>query len=117
MNPRKRVRTASDRWKNVIHRAVEGENYENGIDVDSVLTAALAEGVEIARESVRVKLHRYSSRGYMKKIGRGKYALTREGIRFFKLELSEPQPISALKKGNPVWDNLSRRISEKKPFS
>ena len=48
------------------------------------------ENIRISNESLRVKLARYVSKGFLKKTGRARYQFTQRGQLFFDL-LGEPR--------------------------
>ena len=47
--------------------------------------------IDITRESLRVKLARYSAKGYLRKIGRAEYIITSRGHIFFDVLKTEKE--------------------------
>ena len=87
MKPKTRQRNANKDWKTVFQIITKTEEYQKGITLNDVLKVAEAHNIPTARETIRVKLHRYTAKGVLKKIDRGKYQVTPDGYKYFGIEV------------------------------
>jgi len=111
-----RIRTAPQIWKQIFQIVTQTSEYENGITLDLIHQAANELNHDIARESIRVKMHKYSKRDYIKKIGRGQYQIGPNGIRFFSLNSPSAATISDSKWAprRTAWDNKKLKEIQRK---
>ena len=64
-------------------------HHPNTFFFEDVLQATERVGLSIRHESLRVKLARYTSKGFLKKVGRKEYLLSQKGQIFFNLIIRE----------------------------
>jgi len=80
----KRKRLAPVLWQDVFYM-LSNTHHPNTFFFEDVLNAAEKVGLSIQRESLRVKLSRYSKKGFLKKVGRKEYLISQRGQVFFNL--------------------------------
>jgi len=85
---KKRNRLAPILWQDVFHM-LSKTHHPNTFFFEDVLHAAEKVGISIQHESLRVKLARYSSKGFLKKINRKEYLISQKGQLFFNLILRD----------------------------
>lgn len=82
-----RRRTAPEKWRIVFQEMTESTDYENGITLDDISAIAARHDIQVTRETIRVKLHRYAAKEILKKVGFGRYQIGPKGYDFFKIAL------------------------------
>ena len=81
---KKRKRLAPILWQDVFYM-LSKSHHPNTFYFEDVLYSAEKVGLSIQRESLRVKLARYTAKGFLKKVGRKEYLLSQKGQVFFNL--------------------------------
>jgi len=84
-NPSKtRKRLAPILWQDVFHM-LSKTHHPDTFFFEDVYQTAERVGLSIKHESLRVKLARYTAKGFLKKVGRKEYLLSQKGQVFFNL--------------------------------
>ena len=78
------TRRAPILWRDVFFMICRS-HHPNSFFIEDVYAAACKVGIDILPESLRVKLARYVSKGFLNKTGRKEYQLTTRGQIFFDL--------------------------------
>ena len=81
---KKRRRIAPKEWRYVFD-IICRTHHPGAFHIDEVERLAQDHDIKISTESLRVKLARYKTKGYLKKMGMKRYQLTQQGIIFFDL--------------------------------
>ena len=79
-----RKRLAPIQWQDVFHMLSQ-TYHPNTFYFEDVLTAVEKVGLSIQNESLRVKLAKYTAKGFLKKVGRKEYLISQKGQVFFNL--------------------------------
>lgn len=81
---KKRRRLAPIEWQHVFDTLCR-TYHPDKFHIDEVARLAKDRSITISPESLRVKLARYQTKGYLKKMGMKHYQITPKGIMFFNL--------------------------------
>ena len=84
-----RKRRAPLEWRNLFYQFVH--RHPQPFYLEEVRNFVLRDKIEISTDGLRVKLARYASKGYLKKLGRAEYRFTNDGFYFFDLLRHEKQ--------------------------
>ena len=118
---KKITRRAPELWQEVFHNIVRQRPNSESFKLNDVAYLVRRDKlISITHESLRVKLARYSAKGYLRKIGRAEYIITSRGHMFFDLIKDRSQEWILHKKGVntkgtdakcKIWVNLTQQIT------
>jgi hypothetical protein len=80
----RRNRLPSADWQAVFQTVYR--DYPDGFGYDEIYDAALGLGIDAKKPSLRTKLMNYANDQYVERIDNGRFAITRKGMAYFKIE-------------------------------